>query len=140
MNGRTPVRTLRTCVGLLRSRIGLGVQRARHPQAQRDLDRAGAAGLDAAWVRARVFAGLRQRRQSLQTAGTLESAPPTLDDYPIILRGSKGTDHRADAGGVVRSRVPRGLARHLPAGRPGGRSMSLTAEVLDSADIRRLAV
>ena len=24
------------------------------------------------------------------TAGTPESAPPTLEDYPIILRGSKG--------------------------------------------------
>jgi hypothetical protein len=23
-------------------------------------------------------------------AGTLASAPPTLEDYPIILRGSKG--------------------------------------------------
>jgi hypothetical protein len=28
--------------------------------------------------------------KQMTTAGTLESAPPTLDDYPIILRGSKG--------------------------------------------------
>ena len=34
------------------------------------------------------------------TAGTLESTPPTLDDYPVILRGSKG---------VIANRTPSAL-------------------------------
>ena len=58
-------------------------------QAERELDHAGAAesirrgcalGFSPACVNANRVA----------TAGTPESAPPTLEDYPIILRGSKG--------------------------------------------------
>jgi hypothetical protein len=35
--------------------------------------------------------GILQARRGLDPAGTVQSnAPPTLDDYPVILRGSKG--------------------------------------------------
>lgn len=36
------------------------------------------------------FAPACQNAARMTAGGTLESAPPTLDDYPIILRGSKG--------------------------------------------------
>ena len=58
-------------------------------QAQRELDQAGAAesirrGCELGFSPACVNAN------RVATAGTLERAPPTLEDYPIILRGSKG--------------------------------------------------
>jgi hypothetical protein len=41
-----------------------------------------------------------RNRQTLTSGGTLVSAPPTLADYPIILRGSKGP---------IRERTPSAL-------------------------------
>ena len=58
-------------------------------QAQRELDRAGAVesmlrGCDFGFAPACVNA------ERVSAGGTLESATPTVRDYPIILKGSKG--------------------------------------------------
>jgi len=59
-------------------------------QAQRELDRAGAAeslqrGCELGFTAACANAGTLA-----VSSATLDSAPPTLNDYPIILKGSKG--------------------------------------------------
>jgi len=67
-------------------------------QAERQLDLAGAVEsmLRACELR---FSPACVNANSVASAGTLERAPPTLDDYPIILRGSKGpvTERRPSA-------------------------------------------
>ncbi len=79
-------------------------------QARRERDLAGAATSMARGC-ALGFAPACVNAKRVAVGGHVQSAPPTLDDYPIILRGSKGPDHRPDAGGAARARVPAGLVR-----------------------------
>jgi hypothetical protein len=63
--------------------LGLGL-------ARRDHDRAGAAAsMERGCARGFTPACVNVKR--IAVGGPVESSPPTLDDYPIILRGSKGT-------------------------------------------------
>jgi hypothetical protein len=62
--------------------LGLGL-------ARRDHDRAGAAAsMERGCARGFTPACVNVKR--IAVGGPVESSPPTLDDYPIILRGSKG--------------------------------------------------
>src|SRR5882672_7258393 len=97
---------------VLRPRIGLGLQRVGDPAGAARARLCERPGIDDARLRARVFAGVREREQKDQCRRIPERATDArrLPDHP---EREQTTDHGADASGVVRPRVPRRLARSL---------------------------